>query len=83
MTLDQIEPGSSALILDVDAEPALRTRIEAMGLRVGREIKVVRRARGGGPLQVRVGMTDLIIRPAQARMIQVAAETPQTHGDPR
>jgi ferrous iron transport protein A len=80
MTLDQLEPGSSALILDVDAEPALRTRIEAMGLRVGRQIQVVRRARGGGPLQVRVGMTDLIIRPVQARMIYVAAapEPPET-----
>ena len=78
MTLDQIEPGGSALILDVDAEPALRTRIEAMGLRVGRQILVVRRARGGGPLQVRVGMTDLIIRPVQARLIRVAAATPGT-----
>lgn len=73
MTLDQLEPGDSALILDVDAEPALRTRIEAMGLRVGRRIQVVRRARGGGPLQVRVGMTDLIIRPVQARLIHIAA----------
>lgn len=78
MTLDQLEPGGSALILDVDAEPALRTRIEAMGLRVGRQVQVVRRARGGGPLQVRVGMTDLIIRPMQARLIQVAATAPET-----
>jgi ferrous iron transport protein A len=78
MTLDQIEPGSSAVILDVDAEPALRTRIEAMGLRVGRQIQVVRRARGGGPLQVRVGTTDLIIRPVQARLIQVAGPLPGT-----
>lgn len=73
MTLDQLDPGSSAVILDVVAEPALRTRIEAMGLRAGRRIQVVRRARGGGPLQVRVGMTDLIIRPLQARLIRVAA----------
>jgi ferrous iron transport protein A len=78
MTLDQLEPGGSALILDVAAEPALRTRIEAMGLRVGRQVQVVRRARGGGPLQVRVGMTDLIIRPMQARLIQVAATAPET-----
>lgn len=76
MTLDQLEPGDYALILDVDAEPALRTRIEAMGLRVGRQIRVVRRARGGGPLQVRVGMTDLIIRPLQARLIHIAAVPP-------
>ena len=73
MTLDQLEPGDFAFILDVAAEPALRTRIEAMGLRVGKEVKVIRRARAGGPLQVRVGLTDLIIRPVQARLIHVAA----------
>jgi ferrous iron transport protein A len=78
MTLDQLEPGDSALILDVDAEPALRTRIEAMGLRAGRQIQLVRRARGGGPLQVRVGMTDLIIRPVQARLIHIAARPPES-----
>jgi ferrous iron transport protein A len=78
MTLDQLEPGGSALIIDVDAEPALRTRIEAMGLRAGRRIRVVRRARGGGPLQVRVGMTDLIIRPVQARLIHIAAVTSES-----
>ena len=77
MTLDQLEPGGSALILDVDAEPALRTRIEAMGLRVGRQVQVVRRARGGGPLQVRVGMTDLIIRPMQARLIRIGPAPPE------
>jgi ferrous iron transport protein A len=74
MTLDQLEPGDFAFILAVAAEPALRTRIEAMGLRVGKKVQVIRRARAGGPLQVRVGLTDLIIRPVQARLIHVAAE---------
>ena len=76
MTLDQLHPGESATILAVDAEPTLRTRIEAMGLRSGRQVEVVRRARLGGPLQVRVGMTDLIIRPAQARLIRLVASLP-------
>jgi ferrous iron transport protein A len=80
MTLDQLTPGDSATILGVDAEPALRTRIEAMGLRTGRQVQVVRRARAGGPLQVRVGMTDLIIRPAQARLVRLAAPTPGSPG---
>ena len=49
-----------------------------MGLRVGKEVRVLRRARAGGPLQVRVGLTDLIIRPMQARLIQVEAAAPGT-----
>jgi ferrous iron transport protein A len=73
MTLDQLPPGESATILRVDGEPALRTRIEAMGLRVGKDVAVIRRARMGGPLQVRVGNTDLIIRIAQARLIRLSS----------
>jgi ferrous iron transport protein A len=78
MTLDQLPPGESATIQRVDGEPALRLRIEAMGLRVGKDVAVIRRARMGGPLQVRVGNTDLIIRLAQARLIRLA---PPAGGD--
>jgi Fe2+ transport system protein FeoA len=39
-------------------------------------VQVVRRARAGGPLQVRVGMTDLMIRPAPARLIHLVEPTP-------
>ena len=76
MTLDQLPTGESATVAAVDGEPALRMRIEAMGLRAGRRVQVVRRARLGGPLQVRVGLTDLIIRPVQARLVRLADATP-------
>jgi len=78
MTLDQLPIGESATVLGVDGEPALRMRIEAMGLRAGRRVAVVRRARLGGPLQVRVGLTDLIIRPVQARLVRLVDTVPGT-----
>jgi Fe2+ transport system protein FeoA len=76
MTLDQLPVGERATVLGVDGEPALRLRIEAMGLRAGREVSVIRQARRGGPLQVRIGLTDLIIRISQARLVRLSAAPP-------
>jgi ferrous iron transport protein A len=72
MTLEQLSPGKRAMIAGVDAAEALRARMSALGLRVGREVAVVRRARLQGPLHIRVGTTDLIIRPKEARLIRLA-----------
>jgi ferrous iron transport protein A len=41
----------------------------ALGLRRGREVAMIRKATLNGPLQVRVGSTDLIIRRREARRI--------------
>jgi len=73
MTLDVLPPDQTATIAAVEGETALTSRMRAMGLRVGREVMVVRRSRRGGPLQVRVGSTDLIIRPREARLVRLRA----------
>jgi ferrous iron transport protein A len=73
MTLDVLPLLQPATIDAVDGEGALALRMRAMGLRVGREVMVVRRSRLGGPLQIRVGTTDLIIRPREARLIRLRA----------
>lgn len=43
-----------------------------MGLRTGREAFVIRASRMGGPIQIRVGSVSLILRRADAAMIEVA-----------
>jgi ferrous iron transport protein A len=70
-SLDQLEPGQPAAIAGLNSEPALRARMMAMGLRVGRELAVIRASRFGGPLQVRVGTTDLVMRRHEARQVEV------------
>lgn len=45
----------------------------ALGLRSGREVAVIRRARMGGPLHIRIGTTDLMMRRSEARLIELAA----------
>jgi ferrous iron transport protein A len=42
-----------------------------LGFRVGREISIVRKAWLGGPLHVRIGTTEVIMRRRDARAIQV------------
>ena len=72
MTLEQLPPGHRALIAMIEGEEGLRGRMFALGLRAGREVAVIRRSRLGGPLQVRIGSTDLVIRRKEASLIHLA-----------
>ncbi len=76
VTLEQLAQGHTARIAEVVADEALYQRMLALGLRAGREVAVIRRARLGGTLQIRVGSTDLVIRPKEARRIRLTHEGP-------
>jgi ferrous iron transport protein A len=49
-----------------------------LGLRRGREVAVIRRASLGGPLHIRVGSTDLMLRRREARLIHVTLSVTET-----
>ena len=72
MTLEQLPVGESGLIEDVLGQEALRARLLALGLRVGREVAVIRRAWLGGPLHIRVGSTDIALRRKEAKLVRLA-----------
>ena len=72
MTLNLLKAGEVAKIASVTADEALKARISGLGLRIGQEVAVIRRACMGGPLQVRVGHTDILMRPEQANLINLA-----------
>lgn len=69
--LSELSPGESALISHIEAEESLFHRLAGLGFRVGKKIELVRCASLGGPLHVRIGSTDIIIRRAEASRIQV------------
>lgn len=71
-TLASLVPEKPAVVEAIDFEFPLRERLFALGLRVGRTIRVVRRFGRNGPLQVRVDHTDVILRDAEAARIRVA-----------
>jgi ferrous iron transport protein A len=72
MTLADLPTGHTGTIAALNGDPDIRIRIQSLGLRVGRDVAVIRRSRFGGPIQVRIGTTDLLIRPAQAEQVVLA-----------
>lgn len=69
--LSTLKPGESATIAALHAEEALYHRLAAMGFRIGKRIDLVRRAKFAGPLHVRIGTTDLMLRRNDAQHIAV------------
>ena len=70
--LESLPCGQYAFIKGVDVEGDLRTRLTALGLETGKEVQVLRRASLGGPLHVRVGTTEIILRRNEAASIQIS-----------
>jgi ferrous iron transport protein A len=71
-SLDFLHPGDSGHIHAVEADAALMHRLSALGIRSGKHIKVIRRARFNGPMHVRIGMTDIILRTREANRIKIS-----------
>jgi ferrous iron transport protein A len=70
--LSQLSAGQHAVIAAIEAEQSLFHRLSALGFRVGKPLSVIRRANFNGPLQVRLGTTDVILRNAEAAHIQIS-----------
>jgi Fe2+ transport system protein FeoA len=69
--LANLVAGESAMIQAIHTDDALRQRLLALGFRVGKRIEVIRKARFSGPLQVRIGTTDILLRRNEAAKIMV------------
>ena len=72
-TLANLRPGESGIIQAIHSEQALYYRLAAMGFRIGKRIEMERSARFSGPLHVRVGSTDIVLRRNEAQHIELAA----------
>lgn len=70
-TLATMHPGDTATILHIQAEEALHKRLLALGFRNGKKIELIRKASFSGPIQVRVGTTDIMLRRSEAAKITV------------
>jgi ferrous iron transport protein A len=70
-TLDRLRPGESATIRALQGDTELIHRLTALGVRAGKGVQVLRRASFAGPLHIRVGTTDLMLRVSEACCIGV------------
>ncbi|MFA7350250.1 MAG: FeoA family protein [Methylotenera sp.] len=69
--LSQLKTGQNAIISAIEAEESLFHRLSALGFRVGKPLRIIRRANFNGPLHVRLGTTDIILRMVDATRIHV------------
>ncbi|MBA4382702.1 MAG: ferrous iron transport protein A [Sideroxydans sp.] len=60
-------------ITDIHTDDSLRQRLQALGFRSGKDIEIIRKASFGGPVQVRIGTTDILLRQTEAALIEVRA----------
>jgi len=70
-TLSTLRKGECAFITGIHAPDSTRIRLQAMGLRTGREAEVIRCPRIG-PMQIRVGSLDLIMRRCDAARVSIS-----------
>lgn len=71
LTLTSLRLGDCATIVALDATADVCHRLSALGLRPGNIVRLIRRARFAGPLHVRVGTTELMLRRQEARCILI------------
>jgi ferrous iron transport protein A len=77
-TLASLNPGEYATIVSIYADEALHKRLLALGFRSGKQIELIRKASFSGPLQVRIGTTDILLRINEAAKITVCRGLTQT-----
>lgn len=71
IALSHLVPGETATIVAIHTEGPLHQRLLAMGFRAGKAVEMVRHARFSGPMQVRIGTTDILLRIHEADKITV------------
>lgn len=71
MTLDQLPVGESALVVKVGGEGALRFRLLDMGILPRTEVRTVKIAPLGDPMEIRLRDYELTLRKEDARKIEV------------
>lgn len=73
LTLEKLSNGESGSVMAINVEGELKKRFFALGLKEGSQVRVLRRAKFGGPMHLRVGTSELILRLKEASCICLAA----------
>ena len=70
-TLAELEIGASARVLSVEGDDTVARRLMEMGVTPGAQIRVVKNAPFGCPLEIRVRNSHLALRRSEASSILV------------
>lgn len=72
--LSDLEPGEKGVVVRIKGSGATRRRIMDMGIVRGSEIKVIRRAPLGDPVEFEIRDYNLTLRKREAELIYVSLE---------
>lgn len=70
--LSQLKPGQVATVVSVGGDAALAQRLAELGLLEGDDVEFVTTAPLGDPIEIRVGVSRLSLRKADAANISVS-----------
>ena len=71
MTLEDLKPGQEGVVASVGEKGPVRRRIMDMGITPGVQVKVIKVAPLGDPVEVNVRGYELSLRKAEARQIEL------------
>ena len=69
--LSTLTTGESATVQALHVDTGFQYRLNALGFRIGKSLQVIRIAPFNGPLQLRIGTTDVMLRRQDAEKIEV------------
>ena len=72
-TLLELAEGQSGIIHKLNMDRLLIQRLNAMGLRRGKKITVLRKAQFKGPFHIMINTTELMIREHEASLINITS----------
>lgn len=72
-TLLELAEGQSGIIHKLNMDRLLIQRLNAMGLRRGKKITVLRKAQFKGPFHIMIDTTELMIREQEASLINITS----------
>jgi ferrous iron transport protein A len=72
LTLERLASGESGSVMAINVDGDLKKRFFALGLKEGAFVRVLRRATFGGPIHLRVGTSELILRRKDACCVCLA-----------
>ena len=71
LTLRDLKPGETGLISNISGEGALKKRLLEMGLTKGKEVKVIKVAPLGDPIEIQIRGYELSLRKKEAELILI------------
>ena len=74
LKLNDLEPGQKGVVVSIKGSGVTRRRIMDMGIVRGSEIKVIRKAPLGDPVEFEIRDYNLTLRTKEAELIQVSLE---------